>query len=71
MSIGELPETLRAVFLLRDVEGLSTAETAEALGITAGAAKVRLHRARLELRGRLARFSPSVAQEGVEGGHDM
>lgn len=55
-AIGHLPESLRAVFLLRDVEGLSTAETAEALGLSEGAAKVRLHRARLALRERLAEY---------------
>lgn len=48
--IGELPETYRTILLLRDVEGLDTEETAEALGITTGAVKTRLHRARLALR---------------------
>lgn len=52
-AVAELPEALRAVFILRDIEGLSTAETAEALGISPGAVKVRLHRARLALRERL------------------
>jgi RNA polymerase sigma-70 factor (ECF subfamily) len=45
-----LPETLRSVFLLRDTEELSVRETAEALGISEGAVKVRLLRARLKLR---------------------
>jgi len=49
-AVQSLPLGLREVFILREVEGLSTAETAEALGISEGAAKVRLHRARLELR---------------------
>ncbi len=53
-AIAELPESLRAVFILRDIEGLSTAETAEALGISPGAVKVRLHRARLALREQLS-----------------
>jgi RNA polymerase sigma-70 factor (ECF subfamily) len=45
-----LPEILRLVFVLRDVEGLSTEETAELLGITVPTVKTRLHRARLALR---------------------
>jgi RNA polymerase sigma-70 factor (ECF subfamily) len=53
-AIAALPETLRAVFMLREVEGLATDECAQVLGITAGAVKVRLHRARLLLRERLA-----------------
>lgn len=56
LAIGEIPETLRAVFLLRDVEEISTADTAEALGISEGAVKVRLHRARLALRERLTGY---------------
>lgn len=55
-AIGELPESLRVVFLLRDVDELSTLETAEALGLTEGAVKVRLHRARLALRERLSEY---------------
>lgn len=50
VAIGRLSPALRAVFLLRDVEGLSIAETAEALGIGEAAVKVRLLRARLRLR---------------------
>ena len=45
-----LPDSHRTVLLLRDVEDLSTAETAEVLGIEPGAVKVRLHRARMALR---------------------
>lgn len=45
-----LPPTFRTVFHLRDVEGLSTAETAEMLGLTESAVKARLFRARLQLR---------------------
>jgi RNA polymerase sigma-70 factor (ECF subfamily) len=40
----------RAVFLLRDMEGLSTQETAQLLNLTEGAVKARLFRARLQLR---------------------
>jgi RNA polymerase sigma-70 factor (ECF subfamily) len=60
-AIAALPPLLRAAFLLRDVEGLSTAEAAEALGITETNLKVRLHRARLALRERL---SAHVAARG-------
>lgn len=63
-AIGELPESLRVVFMLRELEGLSTKETAEALEITEGAAKVRLHRARLWLRERLSPYFTGLAHEG-------
>lgn len=65
-AVSELPESLRVVFLLRDVEGLSTAETAEALGITESAAKVRLHRARLQLRERLSEYFAVHSTAGEE-----
>jgi RNA polymerase sigma-70 factor (ECF subfamily) len=49
-AIQKLSPEYRIVFLLRDVEGLSTEETAEAAGITVPAVKSRLHRARAFLR---------------------
>ncbi|HEU4558721.1 MAG TPA: sigma-70 family RNA polymerase sigma factor [Longimicrobium sp.] len=49
-AIDRLPETHRTVLVLRDIEELSTDEAAQALGITPGAVKVRLHRARQALR---------------------
>jgi len=49
-----LPMTFRTVFLLRDVEGLSTEETAEMLNLSEGAVKARLFRARLRLREELS-----------------
>lgn len=55
-AIADLPESLRLVVTLRDIEGLSTEETAEQLGLSAGAVKVRLHRARLRLREALAGY---------------
>ena len=61
-AIATLPTSLRAAFLLRDVEGLSTAEAAEALDLTEVNLKVRLHRARLLLRERLSEF---VAAHGA------
>lgn len=48
--IDELPETLRTVILLRDIEELDTGEAAQLLGITENAVKIRLHRARQALR---------------------
>ncbi|NPA91295.1 MAG: sigma-70 family RNA polymerase sigma factor [Chloroflexi bacterium] len=55
-AIQRLPDTLRVVFILRELEGLSTLETAEALGISESATKVRLHRARMMLRNLLAPY---------------
>lgn len=55
-AIAELPESLRSAFVLRDIQGLSGAETAEILGITVQAVKNRLHRARLHLRDRLSGY---------------
>jgi RNA polymerase sigma-70 factor (ECF subfamily) len=55
-TIQGLPSSFRTVFVLRDVEGLSTEETAEALGLSVPAVKSRLLRARLQLRERLNRY---------------
>ncbi len=55
-AVSELPEPLRIVFVLRDLQGLSTAETGEVLGLSEGAVKTRLHRARLWLRERLSTY---------------
>ncbi len=52
-AIDELPEIYRNVLLLRDIEGLTTAEVAEGLRISEAAVKTRLHRARLALREQL------------------
>ena len=49
-AIQTLPETLRIVFLLRDIEGLSIQETGQALNLSETAVKTRLLRARLKLR---------------------
>lgn len=54
-AIAELDPTFRIVFLLRDVEELSTEETAELLGLSVPAVKSRLLRARLRLRQRLSK----------------
>jgi len=55
-TIQGLPHGFRTVFVLRDVEGLSTEETAEALNLSIPAVKSRLLRARLQLRERLNKF---------------
>ena len=49
-KIDELPESYRIVLLLRDIEGYSTSEAAEMIGVAEGALKVRLHRARAALK---------------------
>lgn len=49
-AVDALPAPLRAVFVLREVEGLSTQETADALGLSAENVRVRLHRAKSALR---------------------
>jgi RNA polymerase sigma-70 factor (ECF subfamily) len=53
-AIDRLPESYRTVLLLRDIEGLSTEESASLLETTANAVKIRLHRARMALRTLLA-----------------
>lgn len=55
-SVQRLPEDLRTVFLLRDVEELSNAQVAEILDLTVAAVKSRLHRARKSLREDLDRY---------------
>ena len=55
-AIQTLAPTYRSVFLLRDVDDLSTEETAEALGLSVPAVKSRLLRARLQLREKLTRY---------------
>src|SRR5512146_2734856 len=55
-TINGLPPSFRTVFVLRDVGGLSTEETAEALNLSIPAVKSRLLRARLQLRERLSKY---------------
>ena len=55
-AIDELQPDFRVVFVLRDVEGISTEETAAALGISVAAVKSRLLRARLKMRQKLNRY---------------
>jgi len=55
-AANKLPVSLRVVFILRDIEGLSTRETAEVLEISEMAVKTRLSRARLRLREDLSEY---------------
>lgn len=52
-AVDGLSPALREVYVLREAEGLSTAEVADALGVDEGAVKVRLHRARAAVRARV------------------
>ncbi|MCX6028904.1 MAG: sigma-70 family RNA polymerase sigma factor [Chloroflexi bacterium] len=68
-AVAVLPATLRSVFVLRDIEGLSTAETADALNLTETNVKVRLHRARLALREQLTAYFAPVMPADRPAGH--
>lgn len=68
-AMTELDDKYRLVFVLRDVEGLSIKETAEALGLSDATVKIRLLRARLHLRERLIRVVGDEATR-LEPGHD-
>jgi RNA polymerase sigma-70 factor (ECF subfamily) len=59
-AIAELPEIYRAVILLRDVEELSTEDTAGILDVSLEVVKTRLHRARLAIRQRLDEYLRSA-----------
>ena len=70
LALEALSESYRAIFVLRDIEGLSVEETAEALGISPANVKVRLMRARLALREELTRrFGSPEDQIPVPDGH--
>jgi RNA polymerase sigma-70 factor (ECF subfamily) len=56
LSLSKLGEGLRSVFVLRDIEGLSIEEVADALDLTPAAVKTRTLRARLQLREELSRY---------------
>jgi RNA polymerase sigma-70 factor (ECF subfamily) len=57
-AIAELPDDRRIVVVLRDLEGLSYEEIADALDLPTGTVRSRLHRARLDLKDKLERFLP-------------
>jgi RNA polymerase sigma-70 factor (ECF subfamily) len=69
-ALAQLDTKHRVVFLLRDVEGLSVRETAEALGLTEANVKVRLLRARLQLREYLTRVLGDPAKRLVHPPHN-
>lgn len=62
-ALDEIPEIYRSVFVLRAVEGMDTAATAECLGLTLETAKTRFHRARSLLRKAIQRRAGLVAEE--------
>jgi len=62
-SIDELPDGLREVFMLREVDGLNTAEAAECLGVSEDVVKTRLSRSRAALRNQLAERAGILAPE--------
>lgn len=65
-TIQGLPASFRTVFVLRDVEGLSTEETADALNLSIPAVKSRLLRARLQLRERLSKYFKQRSGDGKQ-----
>jgi RNA polymerase sigma-70 factor (ECF subfamily) len=69
-KVQALPEAYRAVVVLRDVYGMSGEETGEILGISPGAVKVRLHRARRRLRDELAGQFPEWAPASGDANGD-
>jgi RNA polymerase sigma-70 factor (ECF subfamily) len=78
-ALEELDEKYRLAFILRDLQGLSTVAAAHALGISEGNLKVRLLRARLQLRERLtralgdeaARVAPPADHEEARHDHEV
>ncbi len=64
-AIQHLPTNLRVVFVMRDLEGLSIQETAEALGLSEANVKTRLLRARLKLRQELSLYFGGKMQEEI------
>jgi RNA polymerase sigma-70 factor (ECF subfamily) len=60
-AISGLPDIYRSVILLRDIEELSTEETAQVLDLSPDVVKTRLHRARVAVREKLDRYLPAAA----------
>jgi RNA polymerase sigma-70 factor (ECF subfamily) len=67
-AIDALPDVFRGVYVLRDVQGMNTEETAESLSLEPGTVRTRLHRARSLLRERVSRNVDSVALEAFPFG---
>ncbi len=68
-AISDLPENYRSVILLRDVEELSTLETAQVLDLTGDVVKTRLHRARLAVRQKLDEYLRIDGRKPVLASH--
>ena len=69
-AIGDLPEAYKSVILMRDVEELSTGETAEVLDLSEDVIKTRLHRARLRVRQKLDEYLRGYAHAGGRNNGD-
>jgi len=69
-QLQELQPNLRVTFILRDIEGFSTEDTAEMLDVTVDAVKARVWRARLKLRQLLTKYF-AVSQPSFEAGTEM
>jgi len=65
-AVDLLPETYRSVFMLRDIEELSTAETAECLALSEEAVKVRLHRGRALLRREIYKLTGEASSSAFQ-----
>jgi RNA polymerase sigma-70 factor, ECF subfamily len=65
-AVQHLPEKLRIVFILRDIEDLSIQETSQALGLSETAVKTRLLRARLRLREELSSYYAERLKKGAK-----
>jgi RNA polymerase sigma-70 factor, ECF subfamily len=65
-AVDELPTDYRAVFVLRTIEGMATADAAAALGVSEDVVKTRLHRARAQLRDALAETMDRAAPAAFE-----
>jgi RNA polymerase sigma-70 factor (ECF subfamily) len=68
-AVDRLPEEHRAVYMLREVEGMSVAEVAQALGISVPNVKVRLHRAKIMVKDALLGLQDTKAAFGFGNAH--
>lgn len=66
-AVADLPDSLRVTFILREIEGLSTRETAQVLQLSEGAVKTRLSRARLQLRELLSEYFEGRLEGNIHG----
>lgn len=66
-AIGRLPDDYRPVFILRDIDGMTSREVSKILNLTVPAVKSRLHRSRMMLRRRLSRFFKEYSTGAAAG----